>query len=378
MSDSTSQLNQVSQSAIQREATINANFAQMSGAAMFGYNSVTSSGLTWGYMGGRQNGTSLASGTVALTASNTNYVVAHKTTLAVSVSTATTNWNDTTTYGRCYLVVAGASTVTSYEDHRTGANGIFPFGTFIGGTLTSPLNYATTATVASATTTDIGAASSNYVSVTGTTTITGLGTIAAGASRIVTFAGILTLTHNATSLILPGAANITTAAGDCAEFVSLGSGNWRCVDFERASGQALVGATVAGSNTQVIFNDSGAAAGDAGLVFDKTNNVLTSRFAVDSSGINVQTGTTYTLVAADNGGVVTLDNAAAITVTVPSGLGVGFNCICIQIGAGQVTFSASGVTINPSSTLKISAQHGAASLIAYASNVFNLTGSISA
>lgn len=124
MSDSTNPLNQVSQSAIQRETTINANFAQASGAMMFGYNSVTSSGLTWGYMGGRLNGTSLASGTVALTASNTNYIVAHKTTLAVSVSTATTNWNDATTYGRCYKVVAGASTVTSYEDHRAGSGGI--------------------------------------------------------------------------------------------------------------------------------------------------------------------------------------------------------------------------------------------------------------
>ena len=39
-------------------------------------------------------------------------------------------------------------------------------------------------------------------------------------------------------------------------------------------------------------------------------------------------------VATDNGGVVTLSNASAITVTVPSGLGTGFSCICIQIGAG--------------------------------------------
>lgn len=245
MSDSTNPLNQVSQSAIQREATINANFAQASGAMMFGYNSVTSSGLTWGYMGGRLNGTSLASGTVALTASNDNYIVAHKTTLAVSVSTATTNWNDTTTYARCYKVVAGASTVTSYEDHRYGSGGILGGGAasnFTGGTLTSALNYAPTVTIASSTTPAIGAAAGNYISITGTTTITGFDTIAAGASRILTFTGILTLTHNGTSLILPTVANITTAAGDVAEFVSLGTGNWRCTNYERASGQALVSA----------------------------------------------------------------------------------------------------------------------------------------
>src|SRR5690606_7462320 len=80
--------------------------------------------------------------------------------------------------------------------------------------------------VASATTTDLGAAAGRIVDVTGTTTITSFGTVAAGVWRIVRFTGALTLTHNATSLILPGSANIKTAAGDCAIAVSLGSGNW--------------------------------------------------------------------------------------------------------------------------------------------------------
>lgn len=93
--------------------------------------------------------------------------------------------------------------------------------------------------ISSATTTDIGASAGNAVNVTGTTTITGLGTVGAGTMRFVTFTGILTLTHNATSLILPTGANITTAAGDCATFRSLGSGNWRCVSYTRASGAAL-------------------------------------------------------------------------------------------------------------------------------------------
>jgi len=89
--------------------------------------------------------------------------------------------------------------------------------------------------IASATTTDIGAATGRYVHITGTTTITGLGTKTAGVVRMLTFDGALTLTHNATSLILPGAANITTAAGDTAVFVSEGSGNWRCLAYQRAA-----------------------------------------------------------------------------------------------------------------------------------------------
>lgn len=109
-----------------------------------------------------------------------------------------------------------------------------------GGKLTGAVDWATPVNVASATSTDIGAAASNRVRITGTTAITSLGTIAAGACRTVTFAGALTLTHNATSLILPGGANITTAAGDVAEFESLGAGNWRCTGYQRADGKSVI------------------------------------------------------------------------------------------------------------------------------------------
>ncbi len=95
------------------------------------------------------------------------------------------------------------------------------------------------ADIASATTTDLGAATGDYVSVTGTTTITGLGTIAAGVMRTTRFTDALILTHNGTSLILPSATNITTAANDVAMWRSLGSGNWICVAYERASGSPI-------------------------------------------------------------------------------------------------------------------------------------------
>lgn len=103
-----------------------------------------------------------------------------------------------------------------------------------GGNMTGPINEALGAGIASAATTDIGAATGNLVEVTGTTTITGLGIAQAGARRVVRFVGILTLTHNAASLILPGAANITTVPGDTATFISLGGGNWVCVDYQSA------------------------------------------------------------------------------------------------------------------------------------------------
>jgi hypothetical protein len=55
---------------------------------------------------------------------------------------------------------------------------------------------------------------------------------------------------------------------------------------------------------------------------------------------NDQTGTSYTLVASDTCKVVTLSNAAAIALTLPNSLPVGFNCTVYQKGAGQVTFTA--------------------------------------
>lgn len=109
-----------------------------------------------------------------------------------------------------------------------------------GGALTGALNNAPAVTLASAATVNIGAATANTINIAGTTTITGLGTIAAGARRTLIFGGALILTHSATKLILPGAANIVTAVGDVAGFESLGAGNWKCVGYVRANGRALV------------------------------------------------------------------------------------------------------------------------------------------
>ena len=121
--------------------------------------------------------------------------------------------------------------------------------------------------------------------------------------------------------------------------------------------------TVGTANTNVLAVSSG--------TVDLGGNKLED---FDAS-INDQTGTAYTLLAGDNGKVVVLNNGTAVTVTVPSGLGAGFNCSFVQKGAGQVSFSASGTTINNrQSHTKINAQYGVASLVAYADNVFVLAG----
>ena len=89
--------------------------------------------------------------------------------------------------------------------------------------------------IASAATTNIGSVNTIGANITGTTNITSLGTHA-NTFRLIKFAGVLSLVHQGTSLILAGAANRSTAAGDVAAFMSDASGNWREIFYVKAVG----------------------------------------------------------------------------------------------------------------------------------------------
>ncbi len=98
-------------------------------------------------------------------------------------------------------------------------------------------------------------------------------------------------------------------------------------------------------------------------------------FATTTSAFNAQTGTSYTLLTSDNGKIVTLSNAGGITLTVPASLGAGFSCTIIQIGAGQVTVTASSTTIrNVYSNTKLVGQWAQATLTAYIADNFIFSG----
>lgn len=94
------------------------------------------------------------------------------------------------------------------------------------------------ADIASASTINLDTATGSIVDVTGTTAITAI-TLSEGKRRIVRFTGALTLTNGA-SLILPGGANITTAAGDFAIFAGYATSVVRCVVYVKASGKAVI------------------------------------------------------------------------------------------------------------------------------------------
>lgn len=120
---------------------VNENFDAASSALTGGRWAAGITGsLKFAVYGGRVEGVDGANTEVTLTASNTNYVVRKKSDGVVSVSTATTNWNNSTDYYRLYSVVAGASTVTSYTDERLSSEGLFGGG---GGGAVDSVNGAT-------------------------------------------------------------------------------------------------------------------------------------------------------------------------------------------------------------------------------------------
>lgn len=81
---------------------------------------------------------------------------------------------------------------------------------------------------------DLTTATGDYVDVNGTGTVTAI-TLAQGKEAVVRFTGAVTLTYNASSLVLPGAANYVTSAGDVLVFRGLAAGVL-CVGMIRAGG----------------------------------------------------------------------------------------------------------------------------------------------
>ena len=114
------------------------------------------------------------------------------------------------------------------------------------------------ADIVSASTVNIGAATGDYIHITGTNNITAFDIAPAGLHRILVFDDILTITHNATSMILPAGLDITTSNGDVSIFVSEGSGNWKCIAYQYSSGTyAILGnsQTFTGNNTFTGINN---------------------------------------------------------------------------------------------------------------------------
>ena len=115
------------------------------------------------------------------------------------------------------------------------------------------------------------------------------------------------------------------------------------------------------------------------LTAAEMSNVATAMVA-----INAQTGTSYTTVLLDDGKLITLDNAASITLTIPPNssvaYGIGTQINLMALAAGVVTITAgSGVTIrSDGSKLKLNAQYAVATCLKIASDTWVAVGNLKA
>ena len=114
------------------EVYTNENFETIDYASVYGKRQPVTSGLTWGYYGGRWNGIAITAGTIALTNNIENYISVNRSTGAIgkeattgSPSVAPTNWNNLRDYARVYKLWVSGGVVTAVEDYRAGNGGIF-------------------------------------------------------------------------------------------------------------------------------------------------------------------------------------------------------------------------------------------------------------
>lgn len=192
--------------------------------------------------------------------------------------------------------------------------------------------------LASSGTTDLGTYPSASVTITGTTTITSFGSTAkTGTIRFCKFSGALTLTHNSTSLIIPGAANITTAAGDCMCVRHEGSGNWRVLFYQKATGYAIV------SSSRLIA--SGSAGTGTTVSFTSLPSVEEILVVLDQVSHNNGASQTFNIaVSTDNGS--SYGTAVTISASVSAASAISGNILISNTNqtAGKVITAISGVT----------------------------------
>jgi hypothetical protein len=153
------------------------------------------------------------------------------------------------------------------------------------------------------------------------------------------------------------------------------------------SGTTTVQATaVAGTNTLTLPATTSDTLVGKATTDTLTNKTLTSPI-INSAKINLafnaQTGTTYTLVAADSGKLVTSSNASAVVITIPPSVFAAGEQVNVQsIGAGLTSFVAgAGVTITSTGATSavpiLRAQNSACTIVCTASNTFTVIGDLS-
>ena len=79
--------------------------------------------------------------------------------------------------------------------------------------------------------------------------------------------------------------------------------------------------------------------------------------------------------AVGNGKIIVFTGDSNVALTVPTGLAIGFNCLIVQEGDGEITLTASGTNIyNRNSHTKTAGQYAVMSLFSYDTNKYISSG----
>lgn len=280
------------------------------------------------------NSSGFSQGTWTINGTNDGYLYMQDDNLAVGTATAGKD-----------LVLFSGGTLAANERMRIAGTGLV--------SLSNQISYAGAMTIASSATVNLCSATSNMVTISGTTTITSLGNCTTTNLIYVKFSGALTLTYNATSLLLPSAANITTVANDQAVFQNLGSGNWKCIEYVpytvtgTGSQVRAAGATFTGTTTTAALSPSGTIT-HSGTTLTSTCTTCTVGSAATATTVNLGTGATTTGVTkAVNIGTAGLAGSTTTTIIGTSAIGaLGNTTINQPVLMGVGTYTVVGTSIN--------------------------------
>jgi len=350
MADSgTTNIPQLSPSQANLELRLNEITAAGSPALMYGVDPATTTGLVFGWIGGRWGGFAVPNGSAVLTASTTQYQVVAIATGAPSFSTGTTNWNDSTNYVRTYKITVGTSSLT-YEDHRGGPGGInggSAGGTGVGSVTSvalTPPAAGITGSVADATTTPVitlglanDLAAVEGLAATGIVRRTATDTWSAGTAVSLTteVSGVLPIANIATGT--PTGTKFVRDDGTLA--IPAGTGGDALTSNPMSQFAATTSAQLAG----VMTNETGSGA----LVFATSPTLVTPVLGTPASG--TLTNCTGLPVAGGGTGIAALTVYAPVfggtttTGAVQSGTVGTSGQVLTSNGAGALpTFQAAG------------------------------------
>ncbi|MCW2119853.1 beta strand repeat-containing protein [Flavobacterium sp. 7A] len=267
-----------------------------------------------------------------------------------------------------------AAGINAISGAGTTASPYLITGTEVDGSITNEINTSVASSVNTLTVTDSGGAKSAPIVNSNALSIAS-GAITSTVNGVASTAIALPIADGSETKVTAAGINAISGAGTTASpYLITGTEIDGSVTNELQTLSQSIGASATGD---ITLSNSG---GTAKVVSANANNQITA--GTDGGAylsavvIVVPKTANYTLVAADNGKVFTFNSAAAVTLTVPTGLTIGYNVSIYQTGIGNVTIAGGATILNRLSRFKTAGKDAGVGLIITATNTAHLTGDL--